>query len=269
MARPRAIVLRAPGTNCDEETADAWQRAGAAVETWHVNRLIESPARPRSLPDPDDSRRLLLWRRPGRRPDPGHAARDRAGRRAAPVSRPRRAGSGHLQRVPGPGAERPVARRTVPVPGDAGSQRLGAFRGPLGEALAPARPLAVRVVLRADRAARRSRRGQVLDGRPRASGPPRRKRPDRLCVRRSERAGRPRSIPPIPTARRGGVAGRLRPDGPHLRPDAPSRTIYRFLAAPALDPKRADTFIRRGRDSNLSKRRRIIARLNSTAELLL
>jgi phosphoribosylformylglycinamidine synthase subunit PurQ / glutaminase len=44
MARPRAIVIRAPGTNCDEETAHAWQRAGAAVETWHVNRLIEDPA---------------------------------------------------------------------------------------------------------------------------------------------------------------------------------------------------------------------------------
>ncbi len=43
MARPRAIVLRAPGTNCDEETASAWERAGAVVETWHVNRLIESP----------------------------------------------------------------------------------------------------------------------------------------------------------------------------------------------------------------------------------
>jgi len=43
MTRPRAIVLRAPGTNCDEETAAAWQRAGATAETWHVNRLIESP----------------------------------------------------------------------------------------------------------------------------------------------------------------------------------------------------------------------------------
>ena len=42
MARPRAIVLRAPGTNCDEETAVAWERAGAEVETWHVNRLLES-----------------------------------------------------------------------------------------------------------------------------------------------------------------------------------------------------------------------------------
>jgi phosphoribosylformylglycinamidine synthase subunit PurQ / glutaminase len=42
MARPRVIVLRAPGTNCDEETADAWQRAGADAVTWHINRLFES-----------------------------------------------------------------------------------------------------------------------------------------------------------------------------------------------------------------------------------
>jgi phosphoribosylformylglycinamidine synthase I len=44
MTRPRAIVLRAPGTNCEEETADAWQRAGADPVTCHINRLIESPA---------------------------------------------------------------------------------------------------------------------------------------------------------------------------------------------------------------------------------
>lgn len=44
MAEPRAIVLRAPGTNCDEETAAAWERAGASVEVWHVGRLVESPA---------------------------------------------------------------------------------------------------------------------------------------------------------------------------------------------------------------------------------
>ena len=42
MARPRGIVLRAPGTNCDEETAAAWERAGAEVETWHVGRLMET-----------------------------------------------------------------------------------------------------------------------------------------------------------------------------------------------------------------------------------
>src|SRR4051794_41404318 len=43
MAQPRAIVLRAPGTNCDEETSAAWERAGAEVETWHVGRLLEAP----------------------------------------------------------------------------------------------------------------------------------------------------------------------------------------------------------------------------------
>jgi phosphoribosylformylglycinamidine synthase len=42
-ATPRVLVLRAPGTNCDEETAAAWQLAGAAVETWHVGRLLEDP----------------------------------------------------------------------------------------------------------------------------------------------------------------------------------------------------------------------------------
>jgi phosphoribosylformylglycinamidine synthase len=48
MAQPRAIVLRAPGTNCDEETAAAWERAGAVAEIWHIGRLLESP---RSLDD--------------------------------------------------------------------------------------------------------------------------------------------------------------------------------------------------------------------------
>lgn len=43
MSRPRAIVLRAPGTNCDEETVAAWELAGAMAENWHVGRLMESP----------------------------------------------------------------------------------------------------------------------------------------------------------------------------------------------------------------------------------
>ena len=43
MPRPRALVLRAPGTNCDEEAAYAWQRAGASAETLHLNRVLESP----------------------------------------------------------------------------------------------------------------------------------------------------------------------------------------------------------------------------------
>jgi phosphoribosylformylglycinamidine synthase len=44
MASPRAIVLRAPGTNCDEEAAYALERAGSPAETWHINHVIESPA---------------------------------------------------------------------------------------------------------------------------------------------------------------------------------------------------------------------------------
>ena len=43
MPKPRVLVLRAPGTNCDEETAFAWRLAGAEAETWHLGRMIESP----------------------------------------------------------------------------------------------------------------------------------------------------------------------------------------------------------------------------------
>jgi len=42
--KPRALILRAPGTNCDEETAHAFRLAGAEPERIHVNRLIENPA---------------------------------------------------------------------------------------------------------------------------------------------------------------------------------------------------------------------------------
>ena len=44
MPSPRVLILRAPGTNCDEETAFAFQQAGAEAERVHVNRLIENPA---------------------------------------------------------------------------------------------------------------------------------------------------------------------------------------------------------------------------------
>jgi len=40
MSKVRAIILRAPGTNCDVETAFAFERAGALVSRVHVNRLI-------------------------------------------------------------------------------------------------------------------------------------------------------------------------------------------------------------------------------------
>ena len=44
MPQPHVLILRAPGTNCDQETAFAFETAGAATETLHVNRLLESPA---------------------------------------------------------------------------------------------------------------------------------------------------------------------------------------------------------------------------------
>lgn len=41
---PRVIVLRAPGTNCDRETAYAWELAGAKADVFHLNRVLEAPA---------------------------------------------------------------------------------------------------------------------------------------------------------------------------------------------------------------------------------
>jgi phosphoribosylformylglycinamidine synthase len=41
MMKPKALVLRAPGVNCDEETARAWELAGAEVESRHVERLVD------------------------------------------------------------------------------------------------------------------------------------------------------------------------------------------------------------------------------------
>ncbi|HUY92109.1 MAG TPA: phosphoribosylformylglycinamidine synthase subunit PurQ [Pirellulales bacterium] len=39
---PRALILRAPGTNCDVESAFAFQCAGALAERLHINRLLEN-----------------------------------------------------------------------------------------------------------------------------------------------------------------------------------------------------------------------------------
>src|SRR5437588_1144720 len=43
MAVPRALILRAPGANCDLETQFGFERAGAAAERVHINRLREQP----------------------------------------------------------------------------------------------------------------------------------------------------------------------------------------------------------------------------------
>jgi len=43
MAQPQVIVLRAPGTNCDQETGYAFTQAGAKVDYIHINQLMEKP----------------------------------------------------------------------------------------------------------------------------------------------------------------------------------------------------------------------------------
>ncbi len=40
MGKVNVLMLRAPGTNCDAETVFAFQQAGAAVSSVHVNQLI-------------------------------------------------------------------------------------------------------------------------------------------------------------------------------------------------------------------------------------
>ena len=43
MLSPRAMILRAPGTNCDHETAYAFERAGAVSRRVHLRVLVQKP----------------------------------------------------------------------------------------------------------------------------------------------------------------------------------------------------------------------------------
>ena len=45
MSKVRTLILSAPGTNCDVETAFAFQQAGASVSLVHVNQLIRREQR--------------------------------------------------------------------------------------------------------------------------------------------------------------------------------------------------------------------------------
>lgn len=42
--QPKALILRTAGTNCDAETAHAFQLAGASTQSVHLNRIIENPS---------------------------------------------------------------------------------------------------------------------------------------------------------------------------------------------------------------------------------
>ena len=45
MSKVRVLVLRVAGTNCDMETAYAFERAGAKAEQVHINRLLDGTRR--------------------------------------------------------------------------------------------------------------------------------------------------------------------------------------------------------------------------------
>jgi len=45
MSKVRTLILRVPGTNCDVETAFAFQQAGADVNLVHINQLISGEQR--------------------------------------------------------------------------------------------------------------------------------------------------------------------------------------------------------------------------------
>jgi phosphoribosylformylglycinamidine synthase len=42
--KPKTLILRTAGTNCDGETAHAFTLAGATADTVHLNRILERPA---------------------------------------------------------------------------------------------------------------------------------------------------------------------------------------------------------------------------------
>ncbi len=45
IVKPRTLIIRAPGTNCNVETAFAFEKAGALTTTVHVNQLIRGEYR--------------------------------------------------------------------------------------------------------------------------------------------------------------------------------------------------------------------------------
>lgn len=44
-SKPKTLILRTAGTNCDDETAYAFERAGSTTEKLHINRLLQNPRR--------------------------------------------------------------------------------------------------------------------------------------------------------------------------------------------------------------------------------
>jgi phosphoribosylformylglycinamidine synthase subunit PurQ / glutaminase len=219
MATPRVLILRAPGTNCDQETAFAFERAGGRAETIHVNRLLDHPA----LPEP-----YQIFCLPG-----GFSYGDdvAAGRILANQIRHHlyqslldfqaagklilgicngfqvliKAGLLFPQDL---GADQNAG-------GDAHLERLGAFRGSLGRPGGGPGSVSVPSRDRASVSADRSRRGQIRGTRTRAAGPLDRTATVGLAVLPSRRrvCNQPLPFPVNPNGSVANVAGICDPTG--------------------------------------------------------
>ena len=182
-------------------------RPGTSAASW------SGPARLDALPGPDDPRRLLLRRRPRRRPDPGHPARPRLGDALR-----RFHDRGGLILGICNGFQVLVKAGLLPGGADAARRRSthndsGHFESRWVRLGADPGPLPVPRRRRADRAARRPRRGQVPHGR--------RRRPltaleaaGQVVLRYVDEPGRPtQDYPANPNGSPGAVAGLCDPTG--------------------------------------------------------
>ena len=258
---PRVLILRAPGTNCDEESAHAFALAGGVPERWHVNRLLESPAAARRVSNPLPARRLQLWRRHRRRPHPRQPDSSTtwptcSANSATPASSIIGICNGFqillkTELLVAEGRRRPA--------GDARGERIGQVRRPLGAAggrrgnkcvfLSGIESLELPVAHGEGRFVPRDER--VLESL-RANGQL------VLKYRRSSEPGRTSAIAPFSTSgpRTARLAppakhrsptrqsqrrdrrrrGHLRHHRPRLRPDAPSRTLRRLRRSTPTGP---------------------------------
>ena len=233
IATPRAIVLRAPGTNCDEETAAAWERAGARAETWHVGRLIESPEALARFPDPDHPRRLLLWRRPGA----GRILATRLGHVLGDALRRFHDRGGLIAGICN-GFQVLVRGGLLPGGSFPGAATLAhndsADLRPAGSGSCPG-PVSHRSSPSPNRSSCPSPTARDSSSWPIPGHPRRSNRPARSSsstpTSTVDRPGLPGQSERLAACRR----GRLRPDGPDLRPDAPPGTVCRSHSSSAVD----------------------------------
>ena len=231
-----------PGTNCDEETAAAWQLAGAEAETWHVGRLLESP-------DALDAFQILTI--PG-----GFSYGDDLGAGRIFATRLGTVLGDALRRFHDRGGlvlgicnGFQVLVKAGLLPGGPAlgaatldPQRLGPLRVALGPARAPTpglSPVPRPTPSRSSCPSPTARGGSSLAD-PRPS--PRSRRPGQVVLRYVDADGpADAGLPGQPQRLARGRRGRLRPDRPDLRPDAPPRAARRPAPPPPLDPPRAST----------------------------